>query len=365
MVTASYELATFRSSLASMPQTSNFLETTSTIREGYGTQTEPLTETQLESPIGAIVRQGLSQTRKQLPPWLFYDEAGSLLFDRITTLPEYYLTRIEREIFSSEAAEMIALAAGDGRLRVVELGAGSADKTRLLLAAATDFQGRVCYQPVDVSETALDIARVRLEQELPEVTVEPQVCDYTRELHLAPCAEDEKRLVLFIGSSIGNFVPDDALQLLSSLHSSLEPGDSLLLGIDLAPAAGGKSEEALKAAYDDAEGVTGSFNLNMLVRLNRELGADFDLDAFRHRIRWNHEESRIEMHLESLRPQTVKIASLDMEVEFAEGETIHTENSYKYQLGQMENLLDAAGFVNPQRWRDANGWFAVYLATRA
>jgi L-histidine Nalpha-methyltransferase len=348
-----------------MPETPRFSETTSTLCDGYGSQTD----FQIESPIGAIVREGLSRPRKQLPPWLFYDEAGSLLFDQITTLPEYYLTRLEREIFSGDAAEMIALAAGDGRLRVVELGAGSADKTRLLLAAATEFQGRVCYQPVDVSETALDIARVRLEQELPEVSVEPQVCDYTRELRLEPRAEDEKRLVLFIGSSIGNFVPQDALELLSNLHSSLDSGDCLLLGIDLAPSTdpsvGGKSEETLKAAYDDAQGVTGSFNLNMLVRLNRELGADFDLEAFQHRIRWNQEESRIEMHLESLRPQTVRIAALDMEVEFAEGETIHTENSYKYQLGQMEQLLDAAGFVNPQRWRDADGWFAVYLATRA
>jgi dimethylhistidine N-methyltransferase len=284
-------------------------------------------------------------------------------------LPEYYLTRLEREIFANDAAEMIALAAGESRLRLLELGAGSADKTRLLLAAACEFQGRVCYQPVDVSETALEIARVRLEQEHPEVTVEPHVADYTRGLHLEPCVDGEKRLALFIGSSIGNFLPEDALELLSGLHAALEPGDGLLLGIDLAPSSdsadGAKDVETLMAAYDDAQGVTAGFNRNMLVRLNRELGADFDLRAFRHLIRWNREHSRIEMHLESLREQKVRIPSLGVEVEFAQGETIHTENSYKYRLGEVEKLLNAAGFVNPQRWRDENGWFAVYLATRA
>jgi dimethylhistidine N-methyltransferase len=314
------------------------------------------------------VRDGLLRAPKQLPPWLFYDEAGSLLFDQITALPEYYLTRIEREIFANDAAEMIALAAGESRLRLLELGAGSADKTRLLLAAACEFQGEVCYQPVDVSETALEMARTRLEQEHPEVTVEPHVADYTRGLHLEPCATGEKRLALFIGSSIGNFVPEDARELLAGLHAALEPGDGLLLGVDLAPASdsadGAKGVEALMAAYDDAEGVTAGFNKNLLARLNRELGADFDLESFRHRIRWNREHSRIEMHLESLRDQLVRIPSLGMEVKFAEGETIHTENSYKYRIGEVEKLLGTAGFVNPQRWRDENGWFAVYLATR-
>jgi L-histidine Nalpha-methyltransferase len=361
MVTASLELSPSRSCLAPMPETSNFLDASSTICDRYGSETE--------SRISETVRDGLGKTPKRLPPWLFYDEAGSLLFEQITALPEYYLTRLEREIFLNDAAEMIALAAGDARLRVVELGAGSADKTRLLLAAATEFQGQVCYQPVDVSGTALDVARVRLEQELPEVTVEPHVTDYTRELRLEPCLDGEKRLALFIGSSIGNFLPEEALDLLSRLCDALEPGDGLLLGVDLAPSSdpggGGKTEEALTAAYDDAQRVTAGFNKNMLARLNRELGAEFDLEAFQHRIRWNQDESRIEMHLESLREQKVRIPSLDLEVAFAAGETIHTENSYKYRLGEVEKLLGTAGFVNPQRWRDENGWFAVYLATRA
>ena len=316
------------------------------------------------SPVAEAVRNGLTSTPKTLPPWLFYDHEGSLLFEEITRLPEYYLTRIERGIFLSDASEMIALAAGDDRLRLVELGAGSADKTRLLLAAANEFQGQVCYQPVDVSESALTAARLRLESELPEVIVEPQVCDYTHSLRLEPCSDDEKRLVLYIGSSIGNFLPEEAMELLCGLRAALSPGDSLLLGVDLAPTDGAKSVDSLIAAYDDAQGVTAKFNKNMLVRLNRELGSDFDLESFRHRIRWNSDHSRIEMHLESMRAQRVRIPSLDMEVEFAEGETIHTENSYKYRLGEVERILDTAGFRAPQRWRDEDGWFAVYLAER-
>jgi L-histidine Nalpha-methyltransferase len=314
-----------------------------------------------------VVREGLAGTPKRLPPWLFYDEAGSLLFEQITELPEYYLTRIERGIFETCAAEMIAAAANGMRLRLVELGAGSADKTRLLLAAATAHQGDVEYCPVDVSASALEAARERLEIEMPAVMVAPQVADYTRDLRLEACAQDERRLVLFIGSSIGNFDREDAERLLQDLAAALEPGDKLLLGVDLAPTSsmpGAKSEEALVAAYDDAQGVTASFNQNLLARLNRDLGAEFDSEAFQHRIRWNREESRIEMHLESLLEQTVRIDSLGIAAEFAPGETIHTENSYKYRTGQAEALLSATGFEATQRWSDADGWFAVYLAKR-
>ena len=357
MVTASFEIAPHKLRPASVrePAIASDLSSTICIENG------------VFSRIGEAVLEGLGGTPKQLPAWLFYDEAGSLLFEEITRQPEYYLTRIERGIFARDAAEMIALAAGNLRLRLVEIGAGSADKTRLLLAATAEFQGSVCYQPVDVSETALEAARVRLEAEHAEVTVLPQVADYTRELRLEPCADGEKRLVLFIGSSIGNFDPDEAVALLAGLRDALNPGDGLLLGVDLAPfssAAGGKSDGVLIAAYDDARGVTASFNRNMLVRLNRELCADFDLEAFQHRIVWDPEKSRIEMHLESLRAQKVRIPALDLEIEFAQGETIHTENSYKYRPGEVEKMLSAAGFVNPQRWRDGDGWFGVYLATR-
>ena len=320
-----------------------------------------------DSAVGEVVREGLGRIPKRLPPWLFYDEAGSLLFEQITEVPEYYLARIERGIFEAYAAEMIVAAADEKRLRVVELGAGSADKTRLLLAAAAAHQGAVAYCPVDVSATALEAARERLERELPAVMVEPEVADYTHGLRLEACADDERRLVLFIGSSIGNFDRDEAVRLLQGLGAALEPGDGLLLGVDLAPCSSssdGKSEGALIAAYDDSAGVTARFNGNMLDRLNRELGAAFDLETFRHLIRWNREDSRIEMHLESLQEQTVRIESVGLEVDFARGETIHTENSYKYREGEAEALLRAAGFETERRWSDAGGWFAVYLAKR-
>jgi dimethylhistidine N-methyltransferase len=311
-----------------------------------------------------VVREGLRQTEKRLPPWLFYDEAGSLLFEEITRLPEYYLTRVERGIFESCAGEMIAAAADGNRLRMMELGAGSADKTRLLLSAAVEYQQQVCYQPVDVSASALDAARERLERELPSVDAEPLVADYTRGLLLEPCLAGERRLALFIGSSIGNFDPEAALSLLSGLRNALEPGDGLLLGADLAPAENGKTERELIAAYDDSQGVTALFNKNMLARLNRDLGADFDLEAFRHQIRWNREQSRIEMHLESLRSQRVRIAALDETFSFAAGETIHTENSHKYRAGEAERLLRAAGFEPQRRWSDEADRFAVHLAVR-
>jgi len=321
---------------------------------------------QTESPVAAAVREGLSCDCKHLPPWLFYDAAGSRLFDEITHLPEYYLTRTERQILSAHAAQIIAQAAKplDGQrenepvhLRIVELGAGSADKTRLLLKAATDRQRTLVYEPVDVSGSALEDARERIEREIPGVVVAPRILDYTHGLNLEPAAHGEHRLVLYIGSSIGNFDPHHAERLLEGVREGLDPGDTLLLGVDLE-----KDEPTLLAAYDDAAGVTARFNLNLLTRLNRELGADFDLESFAHRAIWNRVESRIEMHLESLIEQRVKLAALDLEAVFAAGERIHTENSYKYAPGQAESMLATAGFDPESTWTDERGWFAVCLA---
>ncbi|MDR3451873.1 MAG: L-histidine N(alpha)-methyltransferase [Rhodoferax sp.] len=306
--------------------------------------------------VAAAVRRGLAASPKSLPPWLFYDEAGSQLFDRITELPEYYLTRTERGIFLQSADAMVACAAAGGRLRIAELGAGSADKTRLLLAAAVRRQGAVVYEPLDVSESALEAARARIEHELPQVQVAPRVEDYTLRLDLDTLPAGERRLVLYIGSSIGNFEPAAALHLLQTVRAALRPGDALLLGVDLV-----KGEATLLAAYDDAAGVTAAFNRNLLVRLNRELGADFVPEAFAHCAVWNAAASRMEMHLESWAAQTVRLAALDLTVEFAPGERIHTENSYKYQPGQAETLLEQAGFRPDAPWTDAHGWFAVCL----
>jgi L-histidine N-alpha-methyltransferase len=299
-------------------------------------------------------------TPKWLPAWLFYDAAGSELFSRITELPEYYLTRTERAILAAYADEIVGLAADIDALRIVELGAGSADKTRLLLSAAVDRQDTVIYEPVDVSPSALEEAQERIEREIPGVIVMPRVEDYTRRLELDPPNLGERRLVLYIGSSIGNFELDEADELLASIRAALVPGDALLLGVDLV-----KEKSALLAAYDDAAGVTADFNLNLLARLNREIGAGFDLGAFAHRAVWNATHSRIEMHLVSRQRQQVQIPALDLTLDFAFGETIHTENSYKYKPGQAEAMLTAAGFVPLTTWTDDQKRFAVCLARSA
>lgn len=313
----------------------------------------------MDCAVAAAVQKGLTAQPKTLPPWLFYDCDGSRLFEEITRLPEYYLTRTEREILACEAEAIIAQAAqGEApvRLRIVELGAGSAYKTRLLLGAAVDRQGTVLYEPVDVSCTALEAARECIEREIPGVEVAPHLLDYTQGFDLEPRSPGERRLVLYIGSSIGNFEPEDAASLLAGVRAGLDCGDALLLGVDLR-----KDAATLLAAYDDAAGVTARFNLNLLARLNRELGADFNLGSFAHRAVWNENESRIEMHLECLDAHCARIPGLDLEVAFAEGERIHTESSYKYAPGQAEGMLTAAGFAAEQTWTDKDGWFAVCL----
>lgn len=309
------------------------------------------------SAIAMEVFNGLTERPKTLSPWLFYDEAGSRLFEAITELPEYYVTRTERQILARHAAEIIAAAAGGRHLSITELGAGTATKTGLLLNAAVAQQGSVTYYPIDVSETALQDARTRLESEMPEVTVEPIVADYTEGMRQNNAPGAGRRLVLYIGSSIGNFSPADAIQVLRGVRAQLSPGDSLLLGTDMV-----KDTRMLLAAYDDAAGVTARFNMNVLVRINRELDASFNPQLFRHQARWNEQHSRIEMHLESLLAQKVTVRALDLQVRFGLGETIHTENSYKFTDQRAVALLTRAGFKVQQQWSDPNKWFTVYLA---
>jgi L-histidine Nalpha-methyltransferase len=317
-------------------------------------------------------RLGLTATPKTLSPWLFYDEAGSHLFEQITQLPEYYLTRTERSIFTAHADEIIAIAARtdttqpDPILTLIELGAGTATKTGILLAAAVRKQGSIVYQPVDVSPTALAEASENIKANIPGVTVRVQIADYTREGLPLDRLRNTRTLALYIGSSIGNFAPLDAHDVLANLRAQLLPGDALLLGTDLAP---GKHKDVptLLAAYNDAAGTTAAFNLNVLTRLNRELGANFNLSAFRHKACWNPTESRIEMHLESLTTQQVRIPATpttpSLHLHFAAGETIHTENSYKFTAAAVSALLTATGFTPTQTWQDPNQLFAVTLAT--
>lgn len=293
---------------------------------------------------------------------MFYDAEGSRLFEAITRLPEYYLTRTERQILTERADEIID-AVGEGHLSIYELGAGTGAKTGLLLRAAVHRQGSVAYRAIDVSASAIAEAKANLEREINGVTVEPVVADYTDGLgnlggQLGGQRQPgERKLFLYIGSSIGNFDLPHALRILRDVRQQLLPGDSLLLGADLV-----KERETLLQAYDDAAGVTAAFNKNVLTRINRELGSNFNLQLFRHRARWNEEASRIEMHLESLITQIVFIPALDLEVKLARAETIHTENSYKFTDEQVALLLGRAGFNIARQWKDERGWFGEYLA---
>ncbi len=306
----------------------------------------------------AAALEGLSTKPKYLPSWLFYDTAGSRLFEEITQLPEYYLTSREHSIFSEHAAEMIATTAGLEKqpLSVVELGAGSASKTLVLLRALVASQGRAVYLPVDISEAALEWAGKNVRAALPTVEVQPIRAEITQE-RVLDLPEDGRRLALYIGSSIGNFDRDDAVELLQWLRSQLQPGDALLLGTDMV-----KDTAPLLAAYNDKAGVTAAFNKNILTRLNRELKANFALDAFEHRAVWNAERSRMEMHLDSKRNHTVRIAALDRSFQFKRGESIHTENSYKFTPEDVDEILLKSGFSLERSWYDADRWFGVHLA---
>ncbi len=301
---------------------------------------------------------GLSAKQKSLPAWLFYDATGSLLFEEITRLPEYYLTSLEQSIFSRHSADIVSAAAGslEQPLCVVELGAGSASKTLTLLRAVAVRQGDTLYLPVDVSEAALELASKNVSTALPQIEVQPICSEFTHEKDLN-LPSSGRRLALYIGSSIGNFDPEEAVELLRWLRTQLQPGDALLLGTDMA-----KDVAPLLAAYNDRAGVTAEFNKNILARLNRELEANFALDAFEHRAIWNPSQSRIEMHLDSKCNQMVHVELLHRNFGFKRGESIHTENSYKFSPEQVEEMLQKSGFVLEQSWYDDKQWFGAHLA---
>lgn len=307
----------------------------------------------LVSPIAEDVLRGLSMRPRRLPPKLFYDAAGSRLFDQITETPEYYPTRTERAILTEFAGEMVRQAGKN--LTLVELGAGSASKTQLLIKALLRRQLRAEFYPVDVSSSALQGALATLNGHFPRLRVAPIVADYTH--HLPDLSSiSGRKLVLFLGSTIGNFEPEEAGAFLGNIRRSLRAGDALLIGFDLIKDAG-----VLNAAYNDAAGVTALFNKNMLVRINRELGGSFDVDAFEHVALWNRRKSRIEMHLESIYEQTVWIQDLGRGFHFDRGERIHTENSYKFNPASIRRLLRRSGFKLEKSWTDPNGWFCEAL----
>lgn len=300
----------------------------------------------------ADVREGLGRPQKELPPTYFYDARGSRLFDEITHLPEYYLTRAEEMLLRTHAGE---LARAFPARTLVELGAGSARKARLLLDALHREGGSEWYVPLDVSAAALAENAARLRAELPGVHVEPALGDM-RETVQVPSDAPRPLLFAFLGSTVGNFPVDEAVALLGRIRAALAAGDHLLLGADLV-----KDRAVLEAAYNDARGVTAEFNRNVLRVLNRELGADFDVEAFEHRATYDEELRRIEMHLVASAAQRVTIPGVGV-VPLARGESIRTEVSCKYDRASLERMLGAAGFAVERWMSDDAGYFALVLA---
>ena len=300
------------------------------------------------------VEAGLTSSPKTLPSKLFYDDAGSQLFEQITELPEYYLTRTELQILRERAAQMADVIGSSATL--VELGSGSAAKTCTLLRALARRQLRVLYVPVDISPAALEQARERVSAECENCMTRPVVADFSAGFHFLREIPGQK-LILYLGSSIGNFDPTSAVEFLTSVGKQMSSADALLLGTDMV-----KSPAALVPAYDDEQGVTAEFNKNILRRLNRELDANFNLNAFKHVAVWNAQQSRMEIYLESMRMQLVSVAMLQLCVSFKARERIHTENSYKYTIQMVRRMLRDSGFSLAKTWFDSQKWFALHLA---
>jgi L-histidine N-alpha-methyltransferase len=300
----------------------------------------------------AAVRQGLLAKPKHLPCEYFYDEKGSRLFEEICRLPEYYLTRVEDAILHEYASAMVA--DWDQAPVLIELGSGNSSKTRRLISAAMDRYGELHYIPIDVSPTILEESAKALVRAFPGLRVTGYAGDYRQALTSLSARGTRLKCLVFLGSSLGNYETDEAISLLRHMADTMGPVDRLLLGTDLV-----KDSATLEAAYDDSQGVTGRFNLNLLERINRELGADFRLTQFAHKAIYSSAQQRIEMSLVSVTDQVVHIPAANLIASFAKGEMIHTENSHKYTLEGLHALADRAGFVEEAGWTDSQKRFRV------
>ncbi len=301
------------------------------------------------------VCQGLSASPKQLPPVYFYDETGSQLFEKICELPEYYITRTERWILENYREEILSAATAE-EFALVEFGSGSSYKTRLLIAAALQCCERLSYHPIDISETMLVASAETLLQDFPELEIDAFAGEYDEGIDYIGERQIHPKMILFLGSNIGNFPPQQAVGFLRRIRRVMTAEDVLLLGTDMR-----KPREVLERAYNDRAGVTAAFNLNLLHRINRELQADFQVEQFAHHAFFNEEASRVEMHLRSLASQTVRIGAADCSFHFAADELIHTENSYKFTPEMVNRLLADADLRLQHVWQDPRGYFRLNL----
>jgi len=310
----------------------------------------------VQENLGFDVQQTLTAPIKSLPCKYFYDQRGMALFEQICSLPEYYLTRVETAILKNRAAQIIERCPSD--LSLVELGSGSSTKSRFLIESCLARQQELTYYAIDISPGGLENGLRQVVQEYPQLRAVALVGEFADGLSYLSTQAGEPRLVAFLGSTVGNFTEDEIARFFTMLREELRPEDRLLLGVDLL-----KAPAVLEAAYDDSQGITAQFNLNILARINRELSADFDLAAFRHRAVLNRDRSRIEMHLVSVRDQRVKIGDLGLDIDFRRGESIHTENCYKYSPSRMESLLADHGFHVLCRFTDPHEQFCIFFTS--
>jgi L-histidine Nalpha-methyltransferase len=303
------------------------------------------------------VAEGLRSKPKRLSSKYFYDNVGSALFDAITQLPEYYLTRSETEILREWGWQIVRLL--DAPVDFLELGSGSAIKTRLLIEEALRVQGRLRYSPIDISTEAIRASSMALVETYPGLSVRAYAGDYFDVLGSRIVRSERKMLAMVMGSNIGNYEPDETRQLLTLLHGALRKGDGLLVGADLK-----KDRAVLELAYNDPAGVTAAFDRNILARINRELDADFDPRKFAHVVRYDARRGSVDSFLKALNGSVVRVGSIGLRTSFRAGERIHTESSYKYSDDELESLGRAAGFRPASRWHDDAQLFGVYLFVR-
>ena len=298
----------------------------------------------------------IRQKQKAINPKFFYDQKGSQLFEKICVLPEYYLTRTEISLLKQIDGKLQSYL--DGNFRLVELGSGSSQKTRLLIDMLTRLQKHVEYFPIDISKI-LKTSSVALQSDYKKLHITGIIDNYENGLEFVKKYDDMKNLIVFLGSSFGNFDPENGIKFLQKINSSMKKGDLFLVGLDLV-----KDKDVLYQAYNDSQGITAQFNLNVLSRINSELGGNFDTSKFVHHVVYNENQNKIELYLRSLSKQTVEIPNADLMLEIDEDELIHTENSHKYTISQIKQMFTMTGYQIKDMWNDDNRYYSLVLLSK-
>jgi len=312
--------------------------------------------TKIEKTFADEIYSSLSRNSKYIHPKFFYDKKGSALFEQICSLPEYYPTRTEIKILKNLKSELSKYL--DDSFRLVELGSGSSVKTRLILDIFSELKNKIEYFPIDISEILTESSEL-LQKDYPTLYITGIIDTYEGGLEFIEKYDDKKNLIIFLGSSYGNFIPDEGKTFLQKINSTMKKEDLFLIGLDLI-----KDKKILERAYDDSQGITAKFNLNVLSRINDELDADFVLANFEHFAKFNEKDQRVEMYLKSLVNQSVIISKANLSLKLEKGELIHTEHSHKYKISQIKELMEKTGFEIKQNWLDGNEHYALILVSK-